>query len=57
MLFCRTTGHTHPLDPTLIVTCGPGRVQRCGSLIEEIRPGDRLWFAKSTVIEQRPQRQ
>jgi quercetin dioxygenase-like cupin family protein len=40
----RTAWHTHPLGQTLIVTCGVGRVQRWGSPIEEIRPGDVVWF-------------
>jgi quercetin dioxygenase-like cupin family protein len=41
----RTAWHTHPLGQTLIVTAGCGRVQRWGGLIEEIRPGDVIWFA------------
>lgn len=41
----RTAWHTHPLGQTLIVTDGAGRVQREGSPIEEIRPGDIVWFA------------
>lgn len=40
----RTAWHTHPLGQTLIVTAGSGRVQRWGGLIEEIRPGDVVWF-------------
>jgi quercetin dioxygenase-like cupin family protein len=36
----RTAWHTHPLGQTLIVTAGCGRVQRWGSSVEEIRPGD-----------------
>jgi quercetin dioxygenase-like cupin family protein len=40
----RTAWHTHPLGQTLIVTAGFGRVQRWGSPIEEIRPGDVVWF-------------
>ena len=40
----RTAWHTHPLGQTLIVTAGCGRVQREGSPIEEIRPGDVVWF-------------
>jgi quercetin dioxygenase-like cupin family protein len=40
----RTAWHTHPLGQTLIVTAGLGRVQREGSPIEEIRPGDVVWF-------------
>ena len=41
----RTAWHTHPLGQTLIVTSGCGRVQRWGGPIEEIRPGDVVWFA------------
>lgn len=40
----RTAWHTHPLGQTLIVTWGIGRVQRLGGPIEEIRPGDVVWF-------------
>jgi quercetin dioxygenase-like cupin family protein len=40
----RTVGHTHPLGQTLIVTAGCGRTQRWGGPIEEIRPGDVVWF-------------
>jgi quercetin dioxygenase-like cupin family protein len=43
----RTAWHTHPLGQTLIVTCGVGRVQRWGGPIEEIRPGDVVWFPPS----------
>ena len=32
------------LRQTLIVTAGCGRVQRWGGPIEEIRPGDVIWF-------------
>ena len=41
----RTAWHTHPLGQTLIVTFGAGRAQRWGEPIEEIRPGDVIWFA------------
>ena len=41
----RTAWHTHPLGQTLIVTAGCGLVQRWGGgTIEEIRPGDVIWF-------------
>jgi quercetin dioxygenase-like cupin family protein len=40
----RTAWHTHPLGQTLIVTFGRGWVQREGGSIEEIRPGDVVWF-------------
>ena len=39
-----TAWHSHPLGQTLIVTAGAGRVQRWGGAIEEIRPGDVVWF-------------
>jgi quercetin dioxygenase-like cupin family protein len=41
----RTAWHTHPLGQTLIVLFGHGLVQRQGESIEEIRPGDVVWFA------------
>ncbi len=40
----RTAWLTHPLGQTLIVTSGLGWVQRWGGAIEEIRPGDVVWF-------------
>ena len=40
----RTAWHTHPLGQTLIVTAGRGWVQRWGGPVEEIRPGDVVWF-------------
>jgi len=40
----RTAWHTHPLGQTLIVTSGLGRAQREGGPVEEIRPGDSVWF-------------
>jgi quercetin dioxygenase-like cupin family protein len=40
----RTAWHTHPLGQTLIVTSGIGWAQRWGGPIEEIRPGDVIWF-------------
>jgi quercetin dioxygenase-like cupin family protein len=40
----RTAWHTHPLGQTLIVTAGSGRAQRWGGPIEDIRPGDVIWF-------------
>ena len=40
----RTAWHTHPLGQTLIVTAGLGWVQREGGPIEEIGPGDVVWF-------------
>jgi quercetin dioxygenase-like cupin family protein len=41
----RTAWHTHPLGQNLIVTAGCGWAQREGGPIEEIRPGDVVWFA------------
>jgi quercetin dioxygenase-like cupin family protein len=40
----RTAWHTHPLGQTLIVTFGLGLAQREGGPIEELRPGDVVWF-------------
>ena len=40
----RTAWHTHPLGQTLVVTAGFGRVQRWDGTVEEIRPGDVVWF-------------
>ena len=41
----RTAWHTHPLGQTLIVTAGVGRAGRWNGPVEEIRPGDVVWFA------------
>jgi quercetin dioxygenase-like cupin family protein len=41
----RTAWHIHPLGQTLIVASGLGWAQREGGPIEEIRPGDVVWFA------------
>ena len=41
----RTAWHTHPLGQNLIVTAGCGWAQREGGPVEEIRPGDVIWFA------------
>ncbi|HLH10943.1 MAG TPA: cupin domain-containing protein [Methylovirgula sp.] len=40
----RTAWHTHPLGQTLLVTSGLGWAQRWGGPVEEIRPGDVVWF-------------
>lgn len=40
----RSAWHTHPLGQTLLVTAGLGRAQREGGPVEEIRPGDIVWF-------------
>lgn len=41
----RTAWHTHPLGQTLFVVSGLGWAQREGGPVEEIRPGDIVWFA------------
>lgn len=40
----RTAWHTHPLGQTVIVTSGCGWAQHWGGPVEEIRPGDVVWF-------------
>jgi quercetin dioxygenase-like cupin family protein len=40
----RTAWHTHPLGQTLVVISGLGWAQRDGGQVEEIRPGDVVWF-------------
>jgi quercetin dioxygenase-like cupin family protein len=40
----RTAWHTHPAGQTLIVTSGLGWVQREGEPVQEINPGDVIWF-------------
>jgi quercetin dioxygenase-like cupin family protein len=40
----RTAWHTHPLGQTLIVTAGVGRAQIEGGGVQELRPGDVVWF-------------
>jgi quercetin dioxygenase-like cupin family protein len=40
----RTAWHTHPLGQTLLITSGLGWVQHEGGPIEEVRPGDVVWF-------------
>jgi quercetin dioxygenase-like cupin family protein len=41
----RTAWHTHPLGQILIVTSGRGWVQAWGGPVEEVHPGDVVWFA------------
>jgi len=41
----RTAWHTHPLGQTLVVTAGLGWAQTEGGAVQEIRPGDVVWFA------------
>ena len=40
----RTAWHTHPLGQVLVVTAGSGLVQREGSTVEQIHPGDVVSF-------------
>jgi quercetin dioxygenase-like cupin family protein len=40
----RTAWHTHPHGQTIWVTEGIGLCQRRGGPVEEIRPGDRVFF-------------
>ena len=40
----RTAWHTHPNGQTIFVTEGVGRCQRQSGPVEEIRPGDRVFF-------------
>lgn len=41
----RTAWHTHPLGQTILILAGVGWVQREGGAVEEVRPGDSVWFA------------
>jgi quercetin dioxygenase-like cupin family protein len=40
----RTAWHTHPLGQRVVVTAGSGLAQRWGGPMEQIRPGDVVWF-------------
>ncbi len=40
----RTAWHTHPLGQAILITAGCGWVQRDGGSIEEVHPGDSVWF-------------
>jgi quercetin dioxygenase-like cupin family protein len=40
----RTAWHTHPNGQTIFVLEGVGLAQRRGGPVEEIRPGDRVFF-------------
>ena len=40
----RTAWHRHPHGQTVYVTEGVGRVQQRGGPVEEVRPGDRVFF-------------
>ncbi|MGA7158408.1 MAG: cupin domain-containing protein [Acidobacteriaceae bacterium] len=41
----RTAWHTHPLGQTLIITAGAGWAQREGGPIEDLHPGDVVFFS------------
>lgn len=40
----RTAWHTHPLGQRLIVTAGAGRAQLWGEPVQQLQPGDVVWF-------------
>ena len=40
----RTAWHTHPLGQTLIILSGCGWVRRESGAVEEVHPGDVVWF-------------
>jgi quercetin dioxygenase-like cupin family protein len=40
----RTAWHTHPLGQHILITSGLGWVQHEGGEIQEVRPGDIVWF-------------
>ena len=40
----RTAWHVHPLGQTIIILSGLGLVQRRGGLVEQVRPGDIVFF-------------
>jgi quercetin dioxygenase-like cupin family protein len=41
----RTVWHRHPAGQTLIITAGKGWVQRDGGPVEDVNPGDTIFFA------------
>ena len=41
----RTAWHTHPLGQILLITAGCGWAHREGGPVEEVFPGDVVWFA------------
>ena len=41
----RTAWHTHPFGQTLLITAGCGWVHREGGQVEEVHPGDVVWFS------------
>jgi quercetin dioxygenase-like cupin family protein len=40
----RTAWHTHPLGQHIMITSGVGWVQQEGGAVQEVRPGDVVWF-------------
>lgn len=40
----RSNWHTHPYGQLLIITEGKGRVQEWGDAIQDVFPGDLVWF-------------
>lgn len=40
----RTRWHTHPAGQTIVITQGLGWVQRDGGSVEEVKPGDVVFF-------------
>ena len=40
----RTRWHTHPAGQTIVITQGLGWVQKEGEAVEEVRPGDVVFF-------------
>ena len=40
----RTAWHSHPLGQTLLITSGRGLVQEWNGPVQEVRPGDVVWF-------------
>jgi quercetin dioxygenase-like cupin family protein len=40
----RTAWHTHPHGQLLQIISGVGRVQKAGGEVEEVLPGDVIWF-------------
>lgn len=40
----RTAWHTHPLGQAIVIVSGLGWVQKEGGPVEEVRPGDTVWF-------------
>jgi len=41
----RTAWHTHPCGQALYILSGTGLVQREGEAVQEVFPGDSVWFA------------